>query len=395
VFPRLTALRGEFNKLTGTIQKINDTAAAGKRDLTDAENAEVGTLLDRAEQLKPEIEKLAAQADTLSSVNAIFDRVSGTTTTLVEDRVGNRSEPAKLTAGEFLVAAFDLLGGNLTEAQFLDRTARYHDRAVQATTDTLGLMPQPIVGEILKLNDARRPVFASFKSCPMPGLGRKFDRPRISQRAAVGEQAAEHDAVTSQKMTVTFDEITKRTIAGSLEMSNQDIEWSDPAALDLLVADFMDLYVEFSEGLACTKLMGTSATTSPYVATNVTTLVDSYVDGVIAAYNLAKRNPDTVWLDLASWAVLATTMTASENRSALVVLRETLTELGTPMRFVVGPQLSANSRVIGTSTLIESYEKQNGLLRATKVSTLAQEIGYSGYVAFHALAQFGVELVAA
>lgn len=394
MFPRLTALRTQFTELRNGAELIQRTANAANRELTDAEKADADALLDRAEALRPDIERLAAQHESLAATSAILDRIGATAPGQLLDRTQPR-EAAKLTAGEYFAALFAMQAGDTTEAEFLDRTARYIDRATQTTADSLGLLPIPIIGDVIKLADSRRPVFLSMSQRPMPAQGRKFDRPRISQRAQVGEQAAELDVLSSRKMIVTFDEVTKRTVGGTLELSNQDIEWTDPAALDLLVTDFADLYAEFTESIACTALIALAATTSPYVPTTVATIVDSYVDGVVAAYNLSKRTPDTVWLDLASWATLASTTTASENRSALAVLRETLSELGTPVRFVVGPQLGADTRIVGTSTLTEAYEKQNGLLRGLKVSNLAQEVAYSGYVAFYGRAEFGVKLVAA
>jgi hypothetical protein len=270
------------------------------------------------------------------------------------------------------------------------------DRAQQLTTDNAGILPEPIVGNVIKFADSSRPVFGSFTSRPMPLAGKKFERPRVTQRVQVGEQTTEGAAVSSRKMLLTSDEVVKRTFAGSLDISEQDMDWTDPAILQIVLEDFAQFYSEVTEAAACDVLEALiDDNTSVYDATDVGSLVESYVDGVVAVYNSSKRMPDTVWHDLASWATLTSTTNTNNDRTALSMIREALGEMGVSMRWVVGPQLAADTRIIGVSGLIEGYEQRKGLLRATNATVLTETIAYRGYVAFHGRAEGFVGLEAA
>lgn len=383
--PRLRALRKQFDDIKSSIETINRAASDAGRDLTDDESADLDKLFDRAEQLKPEIEKEASRENSIVEVAEVISRVGGSNV----DRSSSQQRsntPPELSASEYLAEyfrAFDPDGGGSVE-QFLDRAARYVDRAEQTTADTTGILPEPIIGALIKFADSTRPVFNSFTSRPMPRAGKKFTRPRVTQRVNVAQQSAELAELVSRKMIIVPDEVSKLTFAGTLDISEQDVDWTDPASLEIVLSDFTEFYAEATEGEAADVIEGLAETYSPYVATNVATLVESYVDGVLEVYDQCKRMPDTIWTDLASWATLASTTNTNNDRTALSMIRESLNELGAgPMRWIVGPQLAADTRVVGASNLVESYEQRKGLLRAVKPSVLGHEIAYFGYVAFY------------
>lgn len=394
--PRLKALKGQFEELQTGVAKITDAAAAEGRDLTAAEKADTDRLYDRAAQIKPEIDELASKEETMQNLAATLSRVNGTPTPL--DRAAFPEKAPELTAGEYLAEYYRAFGpnGSSTPEQFLERAALYIDRAQQATADTAGILPRPIIGNVIKFADARRPVFASFTQRSMPAKGKTFERPRVTQRVTIGTQT-EGQALSSQKMTVTSDTITKATQGGYVDLTMQDIDWTEPGALELLVQDFVDMYAEWTEGLACDFLEarpvaadaavnGDGYTT--YTTTNVGTIVTSFVNAAVEVYRRAKRMPDTVWFDLASWGTLASTTNTNNDVTALEMIQRAFSDLGTgPMRIVVGPQLAANTRIIGCTSLIEAYEQQKGLLRAETPSTLVVQLAVAGYTAFHGLHQ--------
>jgi HK97 family phage major capsid protein len=403
--PRLKALTTEFDGIKKSIDTINDRAAKRGTDLTDDEQADLDKLYDRAEQIKPEIEELKGRDDSINAVASIVSKLSSSNGD-ARDRAINgprNSSKVELTAHEYFAEwfrTFHPTDGDKAIDRFVDRAGSYLDRALaqQATADNTGILPEPIVGELIKFADSNRPVFSSFTPRPMPAGGKTFTRPRITQRVNVAEQT-EGQEVVSRKMTVTADQVTKRTFAGGLQLTQQDIDFTDPAILAIVLSDFTEYYAEVTEGEAADFLeelivAGDTAvngsTYSDYDATDVGTLVESYVDGVVAVYNKAKRVPDTIWHDLASWATLTSTTNANNDRTALSMIREALAELGSAgmegaagMRWVIGPQLAANTRIIGCRSLIEVYEQRKGLLTAIVPSVLATDIAYSGYVAFH------------
>lgn len=388
---RLKALRSQFDEVRTGIDKIERAATDAARDLTDDEQSDVEKLYERADALSADIEAEAERAEKLERTAAILSKVNATPGRSPVHRAA-ADKPDDMTAGEFLAGYFRAYhpDGDSAPDEFLERAAAYIDRAQQTTADTAGIIPTPIIGDVVKLNDARRPVFLSFSQRAMPARGKTFERPYITQQVDVGTQT-EGQALNSQKMTLTSDTVTKATQGGYLDLTHQDIDWTEPSSLQIVVQDFVDMYAEWTEGLACDHLEGLPVAAdaanngdgySAYDATDVGTLVESYVDGVVDVYNRSKRFPDTVWHDLASWATLSSTTNSNNDRTALSMIQEALTQMGTPVNFVVGPQLAANTRIIGASSLVEAYEQQKGLLRAEEPSTLVVQLAYAGYTAF-------------
>ena len=402
---RPQALRAEFEDVKTGIEKIERAAADASRDLTDDEQADIDKLFARAEQLKPDIQKEADRHTELATVSDILARVNPNPDV-------RRSTPAvrgqeNMNAGEYLSAFIRAHhpDGDMTPAEFIDRASGHFDRAVseQNVADTAAIVPTPIIGALLKIHDARRPVFASFSQQPMPGGSKTFERPKVTQQVAVAEQAAEYDELTSQEMNLATTTVTKRVFGGTLNLSRQNIDWTSGAALQLVVQDFADVYASIVEGEACDALEAVPVAAdaasngdgySAWTATNVETIVGSYIDGIIDVYGRGKVMPDTAWLDLASWGVLAKTMTGQDDRTALDVLREALREFGADgFRFVVGPQLAANTRILGYGRWMEAYEQQHGLLRVEQPSTWSVNVATAGYVAFYNVAHEGFVLL--
>jgi HK97 family phage major capsid protein len=391
--PRLQALQRQFDELKAGIERINRAAIDGNRDLTPEEQADQDKLFERAETIKPEIEAEAKREGSIQATADVLAKVNGGTPTPINRAARPAADAPEMSAGEYLASYYRAYHPQHADApeEFLERAARYIDRAQQATADTAGILPSPIVGQVVKLSDSRRPAFLSMTQRSMPPKGKTFERPRVTQRVTMATQT-EGQALASQKMTLTSDTVTKATQGGSLDITQQDVDWSEPSALEIVVQDFVDMYTEWTEGLACDFLEGLIVAAdaavdgdgySAYTTTNVGTIVTSYVNGIVNVYNRAKRFPDTIWLDLASWATLTSTTNTNNDRTALSMIKEALDEFGgSPVRWVVSPQFAADTRIIGASSLVEAYEQQKGLLRAEKPTTLVVELAYAGYTAF-------------
>lgn len=395
--PRLTALRKQFTDTKAGIDKIEAGATAAGRDVDDAEQADLDNLYARAETIKAELDPLVAREESLAATAQVLERLGiGATDRATPARTASDTTLVVPSAGEYFAEYFRAVsaGGDIDE--FLNR-AQAIDRANQITTDNAGILPKPIIGELIKFVDARRPVFASLRPRPMPPKGKTFSRPRVTQRTSVGEQAAELDTLASRKMTIVGEDVTKRTFGGSLTISEQDIDWTEPELLQIVIDDFAEMYAEVTEGAACDFVEGLITTnTSLYDDTDVGTLVESYVDGAVAVYNSCKRLPDKVWIDLVSFATLASTTNTNNDRTALAMIKEALSEIGVNgITWVVGPQFAADTRILGASSLVEQYEQQKGLLRAARPTALAHDIAYAGYLAFYARAEAVIGLEAA
>lgn len=381
-----------MNALRKKFEAARDRAAelAKKSDRTDDETTEMTEMLDRAEQLKSELDEL----DRVDARIAELAEVSRAVAMPAEQR----REPAELSAGEYVALVAGMMNGRITEGEFLDRAARYHDRADRATTvtaDVLGIIPEPIVGPIIDTYDSRRRVWNSFTARSMPSSGKTFERPRVTQHVAVGAQSSEGSALTSQKFTLTSDTVTKATFGGTLELTRQDIDWTDPGVLGLVIQDFAAVYARFTEARAVTHLTGLATATELWDPTNTASIVDSFVNGCLAVGTAIDNDvPLTIWLDTASAAAL-TAPTGATDRTTWEVVREALSALDSQVSWVVSRRLPADTRIVGAGELVEAYEQMHGLLSVVKPTNLTTDISYSGYAAFHGIADGFVSLEAA
>ena len=380
---KLTVLKEEFTSLKTGIEKIEAAAESAGRDLTDSEQMDVDKLYERASAIKPQIESEAEKHNNIAEVGNILDRIS------VPHASKNRaSAPSdkEMTAGEFLSNALKVQAGLMSADEHLDRASAYIDRASQVVADTAGIVPEPIIGDLIELYDSTRPVFNSFTSRPMPQYGKTFSRPKITQHVATGNQATELTAVASQKMVIGSDTVTKFTEAGYLDLSQQDVDWTDPAALQLVLQDFVKVYSRRTEVRASAFLVAGVTATSTWNISDVGNAVKTFVDAFLAVGNSAEEDPDTCWMDRTSWGQLAQLTNTGDDRTALSMIKETLTDYGvTPPNFVVGRFLATADatpgpvRIVGSSRLVESYEQTNGLLQVAQPDILGQRVAYSGY----------------
>lgn len=379
---RLQALTRQFDDLKSGIAKIEKVAVDAGRDLNDTEQTDLDALFSRAEAIKPDIDREAAREESFNATAAVLARVGAAAPAPAVSRAAPADLPLP-SLGEYMVASIRAKQGDDAAAEWLSRAVPEE----MTTADTPGILPVPIVGPLIKLSDSRRPVWNSFTNRPMPAGGKTFTRPRITQHVLVAEQVAELDELATRKMIIAGDPVTKRTFGGVLEISEQDIDWTDPSAMQIVIQDFVDVYAEVTEAAAVATLMTLAAAPlSPWTATDVGTMITSITDGFAAIYPDAKRMPDTLWLSLDEALTLAGTTNATTNVSAMSLIRQALTDAGLSLNIVVSPSLPPDTRILGASSLVESYENIKGLVQAPDVSHLGVFMAYRGYAATFGLA---------
>ncbi|MEQ1872967.1 MAG: phage major capsid protein [Ilumatobacteraceae bacterium] len=358
-----------MTKIRSAVETIESAAVSEGRDLTDAEQADADALLTRADAIRPELDKEVARVKSVGAAAEVLNRMSKPAVKSVD--------VSKMTAGEWF--------STYAKAQAGDDSAAMKIRTVadQLSSDVTGILPAPIVGEVIKLADDSRPVFSSFTSRPMPQAGASFTRPRVTQRVDVGVQETQKTEGASRKMTITGDTVSKVTYTGVLDISQQSIDWTDPSMLDLAIADFIGMYANVTELAACDYLISSASASAAWSASNVGTVVTSVLGGVAAVYASAKRMPDTLWLSLDESLSIAGLTNTNNDVTAMQMVNTALREAGLKIKVVVGPQLDADTRILGASSLVESFEQTKGILQAVNVPLFGLDIGYAGYVAFN------------
>src|SRR5688500_1887273 len=163
------------------------------------------------------------------------------------------------TAGQVIVDQLRAVGAENTapDAEARDRLKGAEVRVVgeeqqkravahETTVQTPGLLPKPIVGQIVNQIDDRRPFITSIGARDLGGIpGKLFSRPIVTQHTAVGQQMTEKTELTSQQFVVGSVDFTKNTYGGALNVSYQVIDWTSPAAWDALLTDLQRIYGKF------------------------------------------------------------------------------------------------------------------------------------------------------
>lgn len=386
---RLAALSKQFEAAKAGIEKIERAIAdRGDTEGTEKEVAELETLFTRAEELEAEIEPIAKREKSLAATAGVLEGLGISSTRTTVNRAGAGDDggkaPPAMTAGEYLSAFYRANVGGDPEAEEMIRRV-----ADQLTTDNPGIIPKEIVGNLLNFVDATRPVFASLTSRPMPEKGKTFSRPRITQHVLVGEQLVEKTELASRKMTIAGEDVTKRTFGGVLDISQQDLDWTEPALLEVVLQDFADMYAIVSEEeavdfLVAAATVGGAGTWDP---TDIGTLISSITTGMQTVYGTAKRMPDRLWLSMDEAFALAATTNTDDSVTAISMINQALAAVGVKLDITMGPLLPADTRILGVSSLAESYEKRNGLIQAVNVPLLGWDVGYSAYLAFYGRAE--------
>lgn len=404
----LDRLREDRNRQITFVDETLSRVEVDGRDLVDAEVANLAAARERIGQLDNQIaplEEFEALRETHSSAVA---RVTGPRPTASPVVLSTGRSPSDSlpwgTPGGYIVD-YIAARGYMTDPRSGQRMPADPDaqRRIeyalqnQTTADTPGLLPHMIVGSVVNLIDASRPFVGSIGGArPMGGIpGKSFGRPKITQHTTAGLQTAEKTELPTRKMTIGEVVFNKLTKGGAVDVSRQDIDWTSPAAWDILVRDLADSYAIDTENEAADAFAAGAATTN--AATPVPT---GDLEGISTAlyaaaglvYASSKRLPDRIWMSVDVWGKvgpiidLQLASTHSAGDSSFASFAGNL--FGTSR--VVVPSFPPNTLIVGNSSAFEVYEEVIGLLTAVEPSLLGVEVAYGGYIAFGYVSTEGV-----
>ena len=150
------------------------------------------------------------------------------------------------------------------------------------TGDTPGLLNIPVLGPLFQDLNFVRPVVSAFGARAMPSTtSRQFVRPTITTHTSAAVQSNQLDAVSATTMVIAANTVTKSTVAGQVTLSIQDIDFTDPSALQLVLNDLAGEVLIKTDDIAADALVaGKTASGSTWTVTadNPTSLINSLYD---------------------------------------------------------------------------------------------------------------------
>ena len=155
------------------------------------------------------------------------------------------------------------------------QASRRNQTAIQAaagdilTSDTPGLLSVSVLGPVFQDLNFVRPVVNAFGARAMPNTpSRQFIRPTITTHTSAAEQSGQLDAVSATTMVVASNTVTKKTVAGQVTLSRQDIDFTDPAAMQVVLNDLAGQVLIKTDDIAADALVsGATASGSTWTVT--------------------------------------------------------------------------------------------------------------------------------
>lgn len=309
------------------------------------------------------------------------------------------------SAGEYMAAYH--IGGD-TFANINKAVAEYtasKKTALQAaagdvlTTDTPGLLPVPVLGPLVQDLNFVRPVVNALgaRAYPDGGASKTFVRPTITTHTSVAAQANELGAASATTMVIASNSVSKTTLAGQVTLSVQDIDFTSPAAMQLILNDLMGEYMIASDNFAADALLAAANSSGVWDGTPEDLLKSIYD----AANDVASgRNwmPTHLFVSVDVWAQLGQLVDSSKRPlfpfiGAGLTGQNALGELnagswnGTPMglQLVVDSNFAAKTMIVtrvgqGQGDAFEFYESIRGLMSVEQPSVLGRQMSFHGYV---------------
>jgi HK97 family phage major capsid protein len=374
----IDVLRASVDELHTRMQSLEQGAVAEGRDtLNDYEQAEWDRLRAEATAKTDRLEGLVGSRELAGRAGlmvASLGAAAGTTPT----PIGRAPDFPYRTPGEYVLAYMRTKHGDAAES------ARFTRALADVTTaQTPGLVPPQVTGDILGAWVAQRPAVDAMSKPPLPPVGMEVQRPQITQHTDVGPHV-EKAAVTSQQFKLDLLKIPVGSYAGAVDVSWELANRSSPGALDVIFADLVRVYARKSDAGAWAALEADFTQSVAWDGDAATLAAAIAQAAILIATNSAENVfPDTVWLGVTSWGVLAG-LTDTTGRPLFPNLAPA-NALGTTdatgnmggvmgLRPAIDPYIPANTFVIGSSEEAEFYETPGAPVQLSVV-----DVGVAGY----------------
>jgi len=316
-----------------------------------------------------------------------------------------KKEFALPSAGEYM-AAFH--AGGDTFANINKAVAEYtasKKTALQAaagdilTTDTPGLLPVPVLGPLVQDLNFIRPVVEALgaRAYPDGGAQKTFVRPTITTHTSVAAQSTELSAVSATTMVIASNTVSKTTLAGQVTLSVQDIDFTNPAAMQLILNDLMGEYMIASDNFAADALL-TAANSSGVWDGTVADLLKSVYDSAVDISSGRNFTPTHMFVSPDVWGQMGQ-LADTTGRPVFPFIGAGLTGQnalgggnatswnGNPLglQLVVDSNFAAKTMIItrvgaGSGDAFEFFESIRGLQSLEAPAVLGRTMSFHGFV---------------
>jgi phage head maturation protease len=266
------------------------------------------------------------------------------------------------------------------------------------TESTPGILPEIITGSVYDSLNPIRPFVTAIGTRAMPTAGATFRRPKITTRPVVTQQAAQFDTLNASTVVVSNNDISKLSFGTYVTVSEQDLDWSDPSSIDIILNQLAIAYGQATDNYAVDTCHAAISQTSSVADTA------KGADWVAAIYEGARQIsansnylPTHMFVTPASWAALASSVddqdrpvfpyTGAPNLMGQNAAGNSAatTWNGNPLGLVLVVDKNAPGSFMGhaagPAAGFEFYEQQKGAISVEVPATLGRTIAFRGYAA--------------
>lgn len=298
-------------------------------------------------------------------------------------------KPSLPTAAEYL-SAFLTGGSRWDDMQHILRAAAPD----VTTTDTPGVLPVPILGPVYNNFIGRRPVVDAIGARAMPGGGKVFIRPKVVTHTSISAQASENATLDDGTLVVDDLQVTKGTFGGYVELSEQAVDFTDPAILTVLLDDMGRVYANATDNKAADDLVAGATNTNSFTSASATdpaywaSWIAEAAKDILSSSN--GNLPTHIFMSPGIWQDLIGLSDTTD--------RPLFPQIGpmnafgnlTPgtdqgnafgLSVVVDRNFASPTLIVGDASGYELYEQQKGAIQAANPANLSTTVAFRGYFA--------------
>jgi len=316
-----------------------------------------------------------------------------------------KKEFALPSAGEYMAAfhtggdTFANINKAVAEYTASKRTALQAAAGDVISTDTPGLLNVSVLGPLVQDLNFIRPVVNALgaRAYPDSGAQKTFIRPTITTHTSVATQSTELSAVSATTMVIASNSVSKTTLAGQVTLSVQDIDFTNPAAMQLILNDLMGEYMIASDNFAADNLLAAANSSGVWDGT-VADLLKSVYDSAVDISSGRNFTPTHMFVSPDVWGQMGQ-LADTTGRPVFPFIGAGLTGQnalgggnatswnGNPLglQLVVDSNFAAKTMIItrvgqGSGDAFEFYESIRGLQSLEAPAVLGRTMSFHGYV---------------
>ena len=268
------------------------------------------------------------------------------------------------------------------------------------TTDTPGLLPVPVLGPLFQDLNFVRPVVSALGARAMPNTPSKtFIRPTITTHTSAATQT-EGSGASATTMVIASNTVTKTTVAGQVTMTVQDMDFTDPAAMNLVLNDLAGEYLIATDNIAADNMVSGGAVSGVTWTVNQTdpsSLMTALYGAAVNIASVSNFFPTHLFVSPNVWELLGRQLDSSKRplfpaiNGNNVISQNSIGTAGADLSYsslnplgltlIVDNNFASNTMIVAYAPGFEVYEQQKGILSVEVPSTLSRTFSYYGYFA--------------